>query len=88
MNQTIKSAIVTRPRSIEQIVSGVATSDGAGVKLTRVLTQNLQQRLDPFLMLDNFHSDDPDDYIAGFPDPAPRIRDRYLHDRRAYASSR
>ena len=46
----------------------MATSDGAGVKLTRVLTQNLQQRLDPFLMLDNFRSDDPDDYIAGFPD--------------------
>jgi redox-sensitive bicupin YhaK (pirin superfamily) len=42
--------------------------DGAGVKLTRVLTQPLQRRLDPFLMLDAFGSDNPDDYIAGFPD--------------------
>lgn len=56
------------PRTIEQLVAGKQTSDGAGVKLTRVLTQNLQRRLDPFLMLDAFGSDDPDDYIAGFPD--------------------
>lgn len=55
-------------RSIEQVVQGVETSDGAGVTLTRVLTGKLQQRLDPFLMLDAFGSDDPDDYIAGFPD--------------------
>jgi len=38
------------------------------VELTRVLTQGLQYRLDPFLMLDAFGSDNPDDYIAGFPD--------------------
>jgi redox-sensitive bicupin YhaK (pirin superfamily) len=68
MNQAIKFAAVTQSRTIEHIITGVETSDGAGVKLTRVLTQNLQQRLDPFLMLDNFHSDDPDDYMAGFPD--------------------
>ena len=68
MKQAIKLEAVTQPRTIERIVTGVPTSDGAGVKLTRVLTQNLQHRLDPFLMLDNFHSDDPDDYIAGFPD--------------------
>jgi len=55
-------------RGIERLVEGVATSDGAGVKLTRVLTGKLQHRLDPFLMLDAFGSDDPDDYIAGFPD--------------------
>jgi redox-sensitive bicupin YhaK (pirin superfamily) len=55
-------------RGIERIVEGVATSDGAGVKLTRVLSGRLQQRLDPFLMLDAFSSDDPDDYIGGFPD--------------------
>ncbi len=59
---------VTRPRTVERLVAGQATSDGAGVKLTRVLTQDLQRRLDPFLMLDAFGSDDPDDYIAGFPD--------------------
>jgi quercetin 2,3-dioxygenase len=55
-------------RQVEQIVAGRATSDGAGVKLTRVLSQNLHQRLDPYLMLDAFGSDQPDDYLAGFPD--------------------
>ncbi|MBI5890366.1 MAG: pirin family protein [Nitrosomonadales bacterium] len=55
-------------RTVERIVEGVATSDGAGVSLTRVLSGKLQHRLDPFLMLDAFGSDDPDDYIAGFPD--------------------
>ncbi|MDE2342279.1 MAG: pirin family protein [Betaproteobacteria bacterium] len=55
-------------RSVEQLITGQATSDGAGVKLTRVLTQPLQRRLDPFLMLDAFGTDNPDDYIAGFPD--------------------
>jgi len=56
------------PRTVERLVAGTATSDGAGVKLTRLLSQPLQRRLDPFLMLDAFGSDDPDDYIAGFPD--------------------
>ena len=55
-------------RKIERLIEGIATSDGAGVKLTRVLTGKLQRRLDPFLMLDAFGSDIPDDYIAGFPD--------------------
>lgn len=56
-------------RRIEQVLSGRATSDGAGVSLTRYLYgPQLQQRLDPFLMLDAFGSDDPDQYIAGFPD--------------------
>src|SRR5438874_311254 len=59
---------VTRPRTVERVVAGPATSDGAGVKLTRVLTQPLQRRLDPFLMLDAFGTDNPDDYIGGFPD--------------------
>ena len=64
--QTIEQVI--RPRTVERLVAGKATSDGAGVKLTRVLTQGLQHRLDPFLMLDAFGSDKADDYIAGFPD--------------------
>ena len=59
---------ITQSRTVEQLVVGHATSDGAGVKLTRVLTQSLQHRLDPFLMHDAFGSDAPDDYIAGFPD--------------------
>ena len=62
------SATVTAPRPVERLVAGQATSDGAGVKLSRVLTHHLQHRLDPFLMLDAFGSDNPDDYIAGFPD--------------------
>src|SRR5438552_9741566 len=59
---------VTRPRSVERLIAGLPTSDGAGVKLTRVLTQELQRRLDPFLMLDAFGTDNPQDYIGGFPD--------------------
>lgn len=59
---------VRHSRRIEHRVRGVVTSDGAGVKLTRLLSQPLQRRLDPFLMMDAFGSDDPDDYIAGFPD--------------------
>ncbi len=61
-------ATIHQPRKLDSLVQGVATSDGAGVNLTRVLTGKLQKRLDPFLMLDAFGSDDPDDYIAGFPD--------------------
>ena len=57
-----------RPRAVERLVAGQHTSDGAGVKLVRVLTQNLQRRLDPFLMLDAFGTENPGDYIGGFPD--------------------
>ena len=65
---TPMSETVVRPRSVERLVAGQPTSDGAGVKLTRVLTQPLQRRLDPFLMLDAFGTDNPQDYIGGFPD--------------------
>lgn len=69
MNTSVRpSETVLRPRAVERLVAGMPTSDGAGVKLTRVLTQPLQRRLDPFLMLDAFGSANPDDYIAGFPD--------------------
>jgi redox-sensitive bicupin YhaK (pirin superfamily) len=68
MNATTLHPTVNQSRQVEQLIKGLATSDGAGVKLTRVLTQQLQHRLDPFLMLDAFGSDNPDDYIAGFPD--------------------
>lgn len=61
------SASNSHSRNVEQLVNGIPTSEGAGVSLLRVLTQNLQRRLDPFLMLDEFRSDDPRDYIAGFP---------------------
>jgi len=59
--------VAFQTRRIERLVRGVDTADGAGVKLKRVLTQDLQRRLDPFLMLDEFRSDNPGDYIAGFP---------------------
>ncbi len=65
---TVDAVPIIASRTVERLIEGVATSDGAGVKLTRVLTGKLQRRLDPFLMLDAFGSDDPDDYIAGFPD--------------------
>ena len=53
--------------TIKQVVEGMPTSDGAGVKLKRVLGQPSLQRLDPFLMLDEFGSEEEQDYIAGFP---------------------
>jgi redox-sensitive bicupin YhaK (pirin superfamily) len=68
MNTPTIPDTVLSPRRVERLIAGQPTSDGAGVKLTRVLTQDLQRRLDPFLMLDAFGSDNPDDYIAGFPD--------------------
>jgi len=68
MNANTSTQSVTASRVVEHLIAGQPTSDGAGVKLTRVLTQNLQRRLDPFLMLDAFGSDKADDYIAGFPD--------------------
>ncbi|MCJ8315599.1 pirin family protein [Idiomarina sp.] len=46
---------------------GMPAQDGAGVKLTRVINQPGLRHQDPFLMLDEFRSDNPDDYIAGFP---------------------
>ncbi|HVK95001.1 MAG TPA: pirin family protein [Noviherbaspirillum sp.] len=54
-------------RSLQRVIQGLATSDGAGVKLRRSIGQGQGGRLDPFLMLDEFSSDNPGDYIAGFP---------------------
>jgi hypothetical protein len=55
-------------RAVARVVLGVPTSDGAGVKLTRVIGQPALTELDPFLLLDEFGTDRADDYIAGFPD--------------------
>jgi quercetin 2,3-dioxygenase len=55
-------------RPVLQVLRGMATSDGAGVKLARVIGQPALRNFDPFLMLDRFHSDDPGAYIAGFPE--------------------
>ncbi len=57
----------TRFRPITRRLRGQATSDGAGVSLTRVIGTGQLPQLDPFLMLDEFGSDKPGDYIAGFP---------------------
>jgi redox-sensitive bicupin YhaK (pirin superfamily) len=54
-------------RKISRIIHGQPTSDGAGVRLTRIFGFYEQGLLDPFLMLDYFGSENPDDYIAGFP---------------------
>jgi redox-sensitive bicupin YhaK (pirin superfamily) len=54
-------------RRVARVVRGQPTSDGAGVKLTRVIGQRELDTLDPFLMLDEFRSDSASDYIAGFP---------------------
>ncbi len=54
-------------RKLQRVIPAIPTSDGAGVKLRRSIGQSAWARLDPFLMLDHFSTDDADDYIAGFP---------------------
>ena len=54
-------------RRLEAIYKGIKTSDGAGVNLTRIIGSPELNMLDPFLLLDEFGSDNPKDYIAGFP---------------------
>jgi hypothetical protein len=59
---------MTTLRTVTQVVRGQPTSDGAGVKLVRVIGGPRLDMLDPFLMLDEFRSDAASDYLAGFPD--------------------
>ncbi len=54
-------------RTIQQVIPGLPASDGAGVKLIRSLGSADHLRVDPFLMFDEFSSENPDDYVAGFP---------------------
>lgn len=54
-------------RTIIRTVKGIKTSDGAGVNLTRIIASPQLDMIDPFLLLDEFGSDNPDDYIGGFP---------------------
>ena len=54
-------------RTLAHVIESMPTSDGAGVKLRRSLGSQRGLHVDPFLMLDEFYSDNPDDYIAGFP---------------------
>jgi redox-sensitive bicupin YhaK (pirin superfamily) len=55
-------------RVLKQVVPAVATMEGAGVTVHRTIGTPALKNLDPFLLLDHFSSDDPNDYIAGFPD--------------------
>jgi redox-sensitive bicupin YhaK (pirin superfamily) len=54
-------------RHVSRIIKGMPATDGAGVELTRVIGQPALPMLDPFLLLDAFRSDKPEDYLAGFP---------------------
>ncbi|MEC8374480.1 MAG: pirin family protein [Pseudomonadota bacterium] len=67
MSTTMLASNQDSNKRVEKVVSGIATSDGAGVSLTRIIGQPDLPRLDPFLMLDFFGSDNPGEYIAGFP---------------------
>jgi len=58
---------MTTQRKVEQVITGMPATDGAGVELVRVIGQPKLMDLDPFLLLDAFRSDNPNDYIAGFP---------------------
>ena len=64
--QPANASLQSRP--VTRIVRGIPASDGAGVKLNRVIGTSLVPDIDPFLMLDEFRSDQAGDYIAGFPD--------------------
>lgn len=64
----MSASLSSRPRDVVRVVQGLPASDGAGVKLNRIIGQPGFDRLDPFLLLDEFRSDTPGDYIAGFPD--------------------
>ncbi|HMK68143.1 MAG TPA: pirin family protein [Stellaceae bacterium] len=68
MSASVSPPAAGTERPVARLVRGLPASDGAGVRLTRVIGQPALSELDPFLLLDEFRSDDPGDYIAGFPD--------------------
>ncbi|MGZ5044553.1 MAG: pirin family protein [Methylobacter sp.] len=55
-------------RQLAAVITGQDTSDGAGVKLKRIVSQQQKNAFDPFILLDEFGSDEPTDYVGGFPD--------------------
>jgi quercetin 2,3-dioxygenase len=61
------AAATTRPREVANLVDAQPTVEGAGVRLRRALGSRALPLLDPFLLLDEIHSDNPDDYLPGFP---------------------
>ena len=58
---------MTQYRTLQRVINARATSDGDGVKISRIAGRDVQSQLDPFLMLDEMHSEDGADYIGGFP---------------------
>ena len=66
MNTAIQHENAT-VRHVSRVIKGMPATDGAGVELTRVIGQPALPMLDPFLLLDAFRSDRPEDYLAGFP---------------------
>ncbi len=63
----MNDSTTSKSRKLRSLITGMPATDGAGVKLVRVIGQPALQELDPFLLLDAFRSDNPNDYIAGFP---------------------
>jgi redox-sensitive bicupin YhaK (pirin superfamily) len=63
-----QTQVSNAPRAVVRTLRGQPASDGAGVKLTRVIGQPRLPDLDPFLLLDEFGTDKAEDYIAGFPE--------------------
>ena len=61
------ATLETGVRTLARVIESINTSDGAGVKLRRSIGRAQSLRIDPFLMLDEFSSENPDDYVAGFP---------------------
>ncbi len=55
-------------RQLAAVITGQNTTDGVGVKLKRIVSQQQKNAFDPFILLDEFGSDEPSDYIGGFPD--------------------
>ena len=61
------AAVAVTERRVALALPGMPTTDGAGVRLLRVIGQPALRHLDPFILLDRIHSDDPGAYIRGFP---------------------
>jgi len=59
--------MTAQPRVVARVIQPTPVIEGAGVRLRRSIATATLDYLDPFLLLDNFQSDDPDDYLAGFP---------------------
>jgi redox-sensitive bicupin YhaK (pirin superfamily) len=60
--------MIKQTRQLAEIITGQSNTDGASVKLKRIVSQQQKNRFDPFILLDEFGSDEPTDYVGGFPD--------------------